>query len=362
MSISIQPGVSLQSLQLGQGIALRAAQISDCTPLLRTPAGVTIPVDWSKYGASSLSPVLINVDLTTLGPANGLEAIRSIYIDNTFSVQGVYVFFPDTGYTIVCPANSVCLWPVWTNGLVAQIYSIGFNDTAITKTTFTFSNLHVAAGSISNATSIITAPTLFRTTHRANPTGTATKTFTLVDFGVFLSAGIQYIVTHSSNASGNNPTVTALTADAIAGTSIIQLALTGAAPLGISTSIWRVNTNLSGQLKTVVVTHGSTQDFCAIDVISTNNLTNSAAKDTKSATSPAAMALVTGALGVAIASSCTETGLANANLIGIKNVVSYNDGGALQDATGIQQTDGSTLTITSGNAGATTANVAASFV
>jgi hypothetical protein len=133
------------ALNLGIGQNLNALAIGDCLPMRGNPYVVPLIIKWSDYGASSAQAITVDVDLLSLGAAQQIDFIRSIYIDNTFSPTTVYAYFPDTGFTIVAPPYSVVLSPVWTNGKKVKLYATDFTDQDIPVTTYEFSNIHVNA-------------------------------------------------------------------------------------------------------------------------------------------------------------------------------------------------------------------------
>jgi hypothetical protein len=91
-------------------------------------AGVQCPLlfQWLSYGASTLTPN-INV-LVDIGNAacKAMDQIRSVYIDNLGSDNPVYVYFPDTGYTIAAKPNSEGWYPAFTNAKQVWVIGEGF--------------------------------------------------------------------------------------------------------------------------------------------------------------------------------------------------------------------------------------------
>lgn len=82
---------------------------------------VPVDIDWAAYGATqgSLLGVTINLIQQNTPP---IRQINAVYMDNTFCDVPLYVLFPGTRYTLVCPPNSVAMFPVLTNALQAIIY------------------------------------------------------------------------------------------------------------------------------------------------------------------------------------------------------------------------------------------------
>jgi hypothetical protein len=106
---------------------------------------VRVDIDWIDYGVSSLvSRATVSLNLIAAAVQTPLDAIRSVYIDNTFSNVAVYVQFPDTKFTIVCPPNSVVMSPAFTNVQEAIVYAEGFRSGDIPATKLHFSSANAA--------------------------------------------------------------------------------------------------------------------------------------------------------------------------------------------------------------------------
>lgn len=106
-------------------------------------ASVAVPLlfQWLSYGASTLVPnINVLVDLSTQ-PCVKLDQIRSVYIDNLGSDNPIYVFFPDTGYTIVAKPNSEGWYPAYTNARKIWIIGEGFLTGDIPQTWILLSNI-----------------------------------------------------------------------------------------------------------------------------------------------------------------------------------------------------------------------------
>lgn len=96
---------------------------------------------WLIYGASTSVPN-INVLVSLENPVcKALDQIRSVYIDNLNSSIPVYVYFPDTGTTIVAKPNSEGWYQAFTNAKVFWVIGIGFLTGDIPQTLVTVSNL-----------------------------------------------------------------------------------------------------------------------------------------------------------------------------------------------------------------------------
>lgn len=89
----------------------------------------------------------MEIDLSAnASPAASIDAIRSVYIDNSFSFVPIYLRFASTEFMIICPANSVGMFPVFAGVGVKKCiaYAQDFDDTDIPVTTIHFSNVEVA--------------------------------------------------------------------------------------------------------------------------------------------------------------------------------------------------------------------------
>lgn len=106
-------------------------------------AGKIIPLlfQWLAYGASTATPninVLVDIDNAT---TKSFDQIRSIYIDNLGSPNPVYVYFPDTQYTISAKANSEGWYPAYTNARKIWVIGEGFLTGEIPQTLISLTNI-----------------------------------------------------------------------------------------------------------------------------------------------------------------------------------------------------------------------------
>lgn len=129
--------------------------VATCTPIQGDPRAVTVTVDWTAapYSASLSNPdvaVQIAMDRQT----TPLDVIRSVKIDNTFNDVVVYLQFPDTQDTIICPPNSIVISPVFTRSFSATLYGQNFFTGRSPKTSIIFTNVDrqglVTLGDIGN--------------------------------------------------------------------------------------------------------------------------------------------------------------------------------------------------------------------
>lgn len=106
-------------------------------------AGLAIPLlfQWLSYGASTLTPsinVLVDCDTAV---CKNFDQIRSIYIDNLGSPNPVYVYCPDTGYTVSAKANSEGWYPAYTNSKKVWVVGQGFLTGNIPQAFIILSNI-----------------------------------------------------------------------------------------------------------------------------------------------------------------------------------------------------------------------------
>lgn len=94
------------------------------------PTTIPLHFDWISYGAGTARPnvqALVNANATG-GSRPPLDKIFSVRVDNLGNAVPIYIYFPDTGYTVVCPPNAV----TWENVETAQfslfIIGEGFTD------------------------------------------------------------------------------------------------------------------------------------------------------------------------------------------------------------------------------------------
>lgn len=106
------------------------------------PTTIAAIFDWAaNYGAGTSKPnVAVPVNITTSAPRQLLDTILSCRIDNLGNPVPVYVFFPDTGFTIVAPPNSVVRENVETGNLNAIVIGEGFTTNQVGVTSVYFYN------------------------------------------------------------------------------------------------------------------------------------------------------------------------------------------------------------------------------
>lgn len=117
------------------------APIKTCEVRQGSPTSYYADIDWSLYGGSIAQPtVAVALELTGVLQVP-MDAIRSVYIDNTFSYMPVYVQFPDTGFVVVCEPFSTATSYVFTNVLSCFIIAQGISYGRPPKTRVILSNV-----------------------------------------------------------------------------------------------------------------------------------------------------------------------------------------------------------------------------
>lgn len=118
-----------------------AAPIKTCSARQGGPTSFYADIDWSLYGGSIAQPtVAVALELTGILQVP-MDAIRSVYIDNTFSYMPVYVQFPDTGFVVVCEPFSTATSYVFTNVLSCFVVAEGISYGRPPKTRVILSNV-----------------------------------------------------------------------------------------------------------------------------------------------------------------------------------------------------------------------------
>lgn len=110
---------------------------------------VSCSINWSQYGVGleplgNLQPnfvVIVNFQASATVPQPFLVA--SCYVDNLGSDVPLYVYFPDTGYTITVAADSEGWFPVISNSPVAWIIALNLETGFLPLTKVFFTDLYV---------------------------------------------------------------------------------------------------------------------------------------------------------------------------------------------------------------------------
>jgi len=130
------------------GFLVVEQNISYCTQSKLPPRCVPLVFDWNRYIAlpfGGTNPTIgVAVNLNQQQIVNPLDIIQSIVIDNLGVGYPVTVYFPDTGFEVICPANDQIAAPVLTNGLQATVFINGLPGTTLSgapTTTVYFGNV-----------------------------------------------------------------------------------------------------------------------------------------------------------------------------------------------------------------------------
>lgn len=107
------------------------------------PTTVELNIQWITYGAGAVPNVNILANLAGASTTQTLDQILSCRIDNIGNPVPVYVYFPDTDYTIVAPPNTVVWEPVQTGQFSAWIIGEGFTTGTVGNTRVYFCNFRI---------------------------------------------------------------------------------------------------------------------------------------------------------------------------------------------------------------------------
>lgn len=108
---------------------------------------VTALIDWSQYQANgatvgTLVPAfVVQVQFQGVATVPRNFVAQSVYINNLGSILPIYIFFPDTGYEVVAPANSEGWYPIITRAPIAWVFGLSFQDGRLPLTTIFFTDL-----------------------------------------------------------------------------------------------------------------------------------------------------------------------------------------------------------------------------
>ncbi len=117
--------------------------IKNCTPPKNLPGGVPVNINWSNYTPPGVIPVAVRIPLNiNFGVRTPLDKIVSMYVDNSFNSNPVYVFFPDTGYGISISAGATQWFPIVTNAYDV-VFASEFVPNDAGQTRFIFVNVNI---------------------------------------------------------------------------------------------------------------------------------------------------------------------------------------------------------------------------
>lgn len=102
---------------------------------------LTASIDWSKYGVSVAVPsIAIPFTFGGTNSPRQFGKCLSVRIDNTAVATSSYVFFPDTGYVVVAPPDSIVTENVISDAQTVLLIGQGFTNAAPGQTNFFFAN------------------------------------------------------------------------------------------------------------------------------------------------------------------------------------------------------------------------------
>lgn len=350
------------------------APISLCTPIDPAIGPKTVPltIDWSLYGASSSNPVAVGVNLLQLGTSGKtLDRIRSVYIDNSFSPTPIYVFFPDTQFTVIAPPNSVVMAPVFVNDSQRMvIFANEFVDTEIPVTTIHVSNVPQAGFVLSTGSNVVTSPAVVYAGNAfAASAASVTQTVPNVPIGPAVASRTVLLAISFEQGTSTAIALSAVTVNGIAATIIQQSNTTFGLGAVKAAGIALVSVNLpAGTVATVVCTYSAALvagGQVNVDAFAAYNLTSPLAAFSKNSNAAGAVTTrsttlaATPAEGIQIAACIATTnpttiaGIDNATA-DVHSTITFSRGYA--DSTG----PGITPSVTTG-VGCLMAIVAASF-
>lgn len=315
-----------------------------CTPLKSAPAVVPLTIDWSLYQAASNNPVAIEVDLTAnKNPVNSLDTIRSIYIDNSFSFTPIYVIFPDTGFTVICPANSIVMSPVFNNlNQKIIVYANAFIDGQIPVTDIQLSNVPQNGYVIGTGTFTppVSAPSVVFLEGADLVGGGVTQTYPSQNIGS--AATTRFIILVTYGTAGVGITASGVTLGGNAMSLLTRKSVSSGSGRFADLAVWGLAV-AAGTSLVPVVTYNTAPDINAIDIFAAYNLTNNAPSHTSNAQGPNPSApLTTDAAGIALGLVLDGTNKP-ASPTGIQNVSSSVYSSQLAVSRGYQQTGGAVL-------------------
>lgn len=229
-----------------------------CRPIqdILGPRSVEFQIDWSQYGAPNIDPIGVAIDLSNLSNVNPLDGIRSVYVDNTFSDIIVYVFFPDTNFTLVCPAGAIVWLPVMTAGLKCTVFAESFGTdvptTVVHLCNFKVEGFYIPAtqsGQVANPVDLTL--TDFSQLDGVN---TNVSTFNAQTLGPPASDRLVIVAVQGATNSATTPTITSVTINGtpmnVASMKSAQVSMAGLyyliVPLGTTGNIVVNHTGLSG--------------------------------------------------------------------------------------------------------------------
>lgn len=279
---------------------------------------VRLDIPWTFYGASVSNEnigVSVNLQATQSGVTAALDAIRSVYIDNTFSPVPVFIQFPDTLFTVVCPAFAVVMSPVFTFVQQFTVYAQGFQlGQAPTTSVFCSNTLHDGFYVPTTQSGVTPAvPVTYALTDRYITGFTGNFTIPTVQFGD-ADPDRWIVLTNSMAWQSSAVNISAVTIGGIAAVrQQVQVAVVGGlSAISCSSEIWmaQVPTGTSGSVVFVLTNTNNVgvqpmMDFYAVQHLG-NPLYNQALGAKAAPAASLTVTTDTKANGLIIGTSCSS--------------------------------------------------------
>lgn len=299
------PTTALLETPFGQPIAIGRPPLQD-----RGPQVVKVEIPWAQYGANSTNQqVGVSGNLFQQGQQTSpLDFIRSVFIDNTFVSVPVYVQFPDSLQTLLCPPFGQVMHPCYTYQQQFTIYGDGFQDGDVSRTVLYFSNIDRQGYYVPAAEggSPVT-PIIFSRTQNVSVNTSGNYNFNGVSFGPEDTDRVIVLALASARSSGGSIVTNAVTIGGIAATR--HAFAVGGGGISQITEIWSavVPTGVSGNI--VCTTTGSGTLYPRGSVYAIRNLQSptplAATQNSAGSTSTLGVSLTAQSNGVIIAAAET---------------------------------------------------------
>lgn len=282
---------------ISQPISLGANLLKPTPPQL-----VRLSIPWASYGASSLNQQIgVSANLFAQGQTTSpLDFIRSVFIDNTFVSVPVYVQFPDTLATYLCPAYGQAMHPVFTYQQQFTIFGDGFQDGDVSQTNLFFTNIdrhgYFVPATTGGNSGAPTTPVILTRTYNLNTSSGGNVSIPSIPLGdADDDRVIAVSIATTRNPGSATNTINAVTINGVAA-SLRSKASTGTDPVrNTSAEIWSaaVPTGTSGPLL-ITTTGGGGTLYLTLSVYSMRNLSNPAPLDAQNRVSPSSGTMIAG--------------------------------------------------------------------
>lgn len=170
------------------------------------PMHVPVFLNWTNYNAAGSIPNAgVQVDLGQGLQGNAsLDRVSAVYVDNSDCNVPVYIYFPDTGYTVAVAPGQQLAQNVITTSVKPVIYGLGFTGGAQPLTIVYFTNRILQAAQGSDTSFVI--PQYYASVFSGNPVANQTPYRTLALGDRMLQAQTPAFLT-----AAGNPTFTSVT-------------------------------------------------------------------------------------------------------------------------------------------------------